>query len=262
MSKGCYTLTCEQADKQYRLAAFWQAKGRLYRAIASYQQAIQLQPNFVPGYLRLGHLLEETEQIDQAVNLYKQAVGLGATEAWLPEQIEYLSLNFADLSQVKETFERLGGCIRSPDERPHILLYTNCSRTYGAEQVSHVLMCHLVNIGYRVSYVQGFAKHHLVDEREALGIEHIWLQKDPHDFVYSATNAVEATRIFAKARPDLIIFSNGEPVSNLAARQVATRLQLPFIEIVHCLNVEWAEKFAAYLRFLPRIYRAAAAVVC
>ncbi len=271
--KGCYTLSCDPAEKQYKLAAFWQFKGMFSRAIASYQSAIAQQPNFIPGHLKLGYLLEHSGQIVPAIESYRRAAELGAEESWLAAHINYLqavedgsdALDPGDLSSShasnSQSLSAVTGATPAANKPMHVLLYTNCAETYGAEQVGHALMCCLARRGDRVSCVQSKASHRLIEERESLGIEHIWLEGDLHDFLYAATNAPEVTQVFLKARPDVIVFSDGEPMANLAASQVAARLKIPFIKIVHCVNAAWSVQFSAYVQWLPAIYQAAAAVV-
>ena len=45
------------------------------------------------------------------------------------------------------------------------------------------------------------------------------------------------------------------------AKQVATRLGIPYLVVVHCVTASWAKKFAAHLSELPNIYRQAEAVI-
>jgi len=265
--KGTYQLSSQAAEGQYRMAAFWQYKGRFERAIASYQQAIELQPDFIPGYLNLGFLLDQCDRSNQSTQLYRQAIELGATESWLPFHLEELLIKQGEFADLEKHFgpsltSELPIVANADKTQPaHILLYTNCPGTYGAEQASHLLMCELVTQGYRVSCVQSKADHHLIDQRKAVGIEHIWLEGDAHSFLYAVANVPEAVHLFKTARPDLIIFADGEPTANLGASQAAARLGIPFIKVVHCVNTAWADQFSAYLHLLPPIYHAAKAVV-
>ncbi|MEM6450511.1 MAG: glycosyltransferase family 4 protein [Cyanobacteria bacterium P01_D01_bin.105] len=276
IAEGTYKLSCLVAERQYKMATFWQHKGSIDRAITTYRQAIQSQPNYIPGYLSLAPLMYQQQRYDEAILICRQALALGATEPWIASYIEDSLIGkgeFADCdlqsmssiaSQSQAVLKVISDSAESDsvnDKRRHILLYTNCPGTYGAEQISHLLMCHLVTQGYRITCVQSKAKNNLIESREAIGIEHIWLEGDARQFLYSVTNTLEAIQIFKQARPHLIIFADGEPMANIGASQAAKRLGIPFIKIVHCVNVNWAEKFSAYLHLLPPIYQAATAVI-
>lgn len=278
--QGSFSLTDDIAKKKWLLAVFWQHKGRFEQAIAYYQQVIERQPDFIPAYSQVAPLYEQTEHLEKAMTAYRQLMALGERADWLPGHLEYLQTkleisrgDLADLDlQIEQFFSRQLSqrpfkrsrnrpASRSNETKAHILLYTNCSGVYGAEQVSHQLMCHLAQEGYRVTCVQGHASHYLIDKRATLGIKHIWLSQDPHQFLYTANNAPEVLQIFAQTSPDMIIFADGEPIANLAANRVAVRLNIPFVKIIHCVNQDWATQYSAYLHLLPPIYEAAQSVI-
>ena len=66
---GTYQLSCLAAERQYKMATFWQHKGLIDRAIALYQQAIQKQTNYIPGYLGLAPLLYQQQRYDESIAL-------------------------------------------------------------------------------------------------------------------------------------------------------------------------------------------------
>ncbi|NEP72057.1 MAG: glycosyltransferase [Okeania sp. SIO2G4] len=162
----------------------------------------------------------------------------------------------AVFSELKDDF------ISHPDS---ILLYTDCPEIYGAAQWNHALICALAEAGYHINCAQSKASHHLVTHRKQLGIQHLWLEEDN---IYHSTqparafvNTTEAANILAKTKPKLIIFSDGCPVSNLAAKQVAIEQKIPFIIINHCVSDDWAKLFSPYLDHLPNIYQQAKTVI-
>jgi glycosyltransferase involved in cell wall biosynthesis len=128
--------------------------------------------------------------------------------------------------------------------KAHALLYTDCPRTFGAEQVNHAVAKGLAGAGHRVTVVQSIDENPLVAERRRLGIAHVWLEFDSvsdmgDGFVRAATNHAEAEHIFAAARPDVIVFADACVYSSLAARETAARLGIPFVTVVHRNRPGW-----------------------
>ncbi|MEG5171860.1 glycosyltransferase [Microcoleus sp. B3-D7] len=114
--------------------------------------------------------------------------------------------------------------------KPRILLYAEDHGVGGLAQFNHSLMCKLVAEGYQVISVQTKASHPLIGEQKQLGIEHIWLDFDTiKEFLQVAYNLGDAEKIYAQAQPDLIIFSDGSPMANFAAKQVAIKQNIPYI---------------------------------
>ncbi|MEG3981376.1 glycosyltransferase [Microcoleus sp. T3B2] len=119
----------------------------------------------------------------------------------------------------------------------HVLLYTEDSGVGGLAQFNHSLMCKLAADGYRVTSVQSQASNPLITEQKQLGIEHIWLEFDTmKEFLRIAYNLDDAQKIYAQARPDLIIFSDGWPMANFAAKQVAIEQNIPYIISLGYIN--------------------------
>jgi glycosyltransferase involved in cell wall biosynthesis len=153
----------------------------------------------------------------------------------------------------------------SGGSQPHILFYSDCFGLYGATQWSHAMMISLLHRGYRISSAQFEVHDRLTDAQAAAGVQHHWL---PVDNTYSLNvypnyfyNHSEPYQLFTQIRPDLIIFANGGPASDLAAAEVAKDLGIPYIPVVHCATPDWARQYAAYLDRLPAVYEKANAVV-
>jgi hypothetical protein len=147
----------------------------------------------------------------------------------------------------------------------HILFYTDCWSIFGAEQWNHSLMKALIKNCYRLSCAQLETTNHLIQEREELGIKHFWLEKDS---LYqnvkpprSITNTSEPRKIFDLVQPDLIIFSNGTPLSNLAAQKVAAEKKIPFLQIVHRVESSLKQEEKLYLEYLSDIYQEAKEII-
>ncbi len=257
----------ETAFVQFNLASLWQSKGKFERAIAGFQEALRLQPDYIPAYLNLSNLLLRQGRIDEAIAVCRRAIELTPQE-------DCLKRNLTDLLAQKR--DRNGKIDESAELLPetgkkagvslgHVLLYTDCSGVYGAGQCSHSLMLELAASGYEVTCAQEKASHYLVDQRIQAGIRHVWLEKDD---VYTTVGTPRALTVFSEARtvyagskPDLIVFGDGCPVSNLTAKQVAGQLGIPYIVVVHGVTADWEKQFAAHLHKLPDVFRRAEAVI-
>jgi glycosyltransferase involved in cell wall biosynthesis len=142
----------------------------------------------------------------------------------------------------KRGLERLSGA--APSRARRVLVYTDCPGIYGAEQVNHAIVRRLVEDGLRVCVVQSFADHRLVDERRALGVEHVWLEFDTvadagEGYVRAQTNHAEAARLLRETAPDLVLFADGLPVSSLAAKKAARELGVPFVILEHRVEPDY-----------------------
>jgi glycosyltransferase involved in cell wall biosynthesis len=247
----------QATEQQMKLAIVWQKMGRFSQAIASVEKAIQLQPDYLPAHLALFELLVLNGQVDRAIDVYHQAMEQDAQQAWI-----FSTADREDLSaQARRHYQNAISQRSTAKETPHILLYTNCPGTYGAEQISHEIVVGLVQMGYQITYVQSKTDHHLIQARSDLGVEHIWLQGNTHDFAYTVSNAAEVAAIFARVQPDSIVFADGNPLDNLAANWLAMHLKIPYIRIIHCVIPDRAEHFSAYLCLLPDLYRSAQGII-
>jgi glycosyltransferase involved in cell wall biosynthesis len=250
----------------FKLANIWQAKGKITRAIAGYQQTISLQPEFVPAYLELAKLMMRLERIEEAIAVYKEAIARNPQEMifqqYLAEIINRDSLRCCSSDRLFNNFQPIG---KQGNKLGHILFYTDCYGTYGAEQCHHLLMLNFLKANYQITCAQSYASHYLISQRTQLGIEHLWLEFDniyhPTIEAKAFTNFDEAEKVFQLVRPDLIIFSDGCPLSHLAAKEVAIKLGIPYLIIVHCVYDDWAKRFALHLERLPNIYRQAQQVI-
>jgi glycosyltransferase involved in cell wall biosynthesis len=115
-------------------------------------------------------------------------------------------------------------------QKARVLLYAEDHGVGGLAQFNHSLMCKLAADGYQVISVQSQTSNPLITEQKQLGIEHIWLEFDTmKEFSRIAYNLNDAKKIYAQARPDLIVFSDGWPMANFAAKQVAIAQNIPYI---------------------------------
>lgn len=145
------------------------------------------------------------------------------------------------------------------------MLYSDRPGIYGAEQHNHMLSLALVSAGHRLTFVQPPADHHLIRERERLGIRHRWLEPDDmYDLSRPARtllDAEEPRRILAGEAPELVIFSDSSPFANLKARHSAAEMGIPHLSVVHCVNPDWEHDYAPYLDELALVYQEARTVI-
>ncbi|MFT7584168.1 MAG: glycosyltransferase involved in cell wall biosynthesis [Cellvibrionaceae bacterium] len=147
----------------------------------------------------------------------------------------------------------------------HTLLYTDISGIHGMGQCNHVLACALVEAGYKTTFIQPIVDDDLVTQQEAIGISHGWLEPDDifnlSEPARSLTDKDEPRRLLAAAMPDLILFNDSCPFSNLKAKQVAIELNISYLIIVQSVQPQWAQDYAEWLPELPEIYSSAQAVI-
>ena len=129
----------------------------------------------------------------------------------------------------------------SPRES-HILLYnTDDPGVGGLAQYNHAILCKLALLGYRVTCVQTKHSSPLLERERELGIEHLWLDFSGHkDLQRVLRNTQDARDLFASNKPDLIIFSDGWPFSNFAAKQVVIKMGIPYMMVIGLVMPEHA----------------------
>ena len=255
------------AEVRYRMANLWQYKGNIDQAIKGYRETLNLEPTYVPVRLELGNLLVKQGEVDAAIELYQEAMVINPQEPIFQKKLEALvNAQRFSLESIPNQFRPEAPLVEQRSTiKSRLLLYADCPGIYGAGQCNHILIRELAQKGFSCTFVQPKASHHLVEERQGLGIEQMWIEEDdiftPGGDLQSLWNCSEPERIFASARPDLIIFCDGCPVSNLAAKQVACRLGIPYLVIVHCVTPSWAKKFSKYLGALRDAYQKATRVI-
>ncbi|HEY9622201.1 MAG TPA: TylF/MycF/NovP-related O-methyltransferase [Crinalium sp.] len=144
----------------------------------------------------------------------------------------------------------------------HILLYTDDPGVGGVAQYNHSIVLGLKQRGYRVTLVQSRTTNPLLEQQIQLGIEHEWLDFDTQkDFDRTFHNLTDPQDIFDRTRPDLILFSDGCPTSNFAAKQVALQLGIPYLVVIGFAAPYLAERFAFCLDAVADQHRQAKAVI-
>lgn len=123
----------------------------------------------------------------------------------------------------------------------HILLYTDNPPIGGVHQYNHSLLCKLTQAHYRVSSVQIKQDNYLFDYQKELGIEQFWLEPNLiTGYSRSYTDLETPRALISKLKPDLIIFSDGWPLGNFAAKQVAIEMKIPYVIVVGFVDASCA----------------------
>ena len=80
----------QSAEAEFKLANAWRQKGKSSRAIAGYQKAIALQPEYIPAYMELADLLKENGELDEAIAVYRRAVESNPRDPGLQNKLSSL----------------------------------------------------------------------------------------------------------------------------------------------------------------------------
>jgi glycosyltransferase involved in cell wall biosynthesis len=144
--------------------------------------------------------------------------------------------------------------------REHVLLYSDDASAGGVAQYNHSVLMALAVAGYRVTRSVSETKDPMTEAQVAAGITQRWIPRYP-DVLTPAANHAEMRAYFQEMRPDLVIFSDSCPVVNLAAKQVAAEMGIPYIIVEGFVAPYLAERFGQIIAHLERVFRQARAVV-
>ncbi len=146
--------------------------------------------------------------------------------------------------------------------RTRVLVFTDDSTSGGVAQYNHSLMVGLTVAGCEVACAQTRSKNPLIEAQRQLGITHHCIPYDTNkEFAKTLDDQATARNILQAAKPDLIIFSDCCPVSNMAARDVALQLGVPYVIVVGFVGAFLADRFKAVLGRLALQYARARAVI-
>ncbi len=128
----------------------------------------------------------------------------------------------------------------------HILIYTDEPGVGGIAQYNHTIAMALAQRGDRVTVVQSARENPLLTAQQQVGIYHHWLPFDTMaDFQRTFEDTTLAREVLEAQRPDLILFSDGCPLSNFAAKQVAIALKIPFLMVIGFVAPSLSHHFSA-----------------
>jgi glycosyltransferase involved in cell wall biosynthesis/predicted O-methyltransferase YrrM len=143
----------------------------------------------------------------------------------------------------------------------HVLLYTDDPGTGGVAQYNHSLLCEMARQGYRVTCVQPKADTPMVRQERDKGINHVWFKYDPLTEYAHSFEVFEPLAILGDARPDLVILSNGTPLSNLGTQQALLQLDIPYIIVLGIVLQQQSNYRPSFVSKLKKIYKRAYEVV-
>lgn len=144
----------------------------------------------------------------------------------------------------------------------HVTIYTDDPDKGGVANYNHQVALGLLRAGCRVSIVQTASQGLATKQQAEAGVVHEWIAYDTGvDFIRTITDVADAERAFEKLQPDVVLFSDCCPVSNLAAKQVALKRGLPVFVVVHFVAPYLAERFGKCLPLLAQQYARASEVI-
>jgi glycosyltransferase involved in cell wall biosynthesis len=148
--------------------------------------------------------------------------------------------------------------------KPHVVLYTDDPSEGGVAVYIHALACGLVGLGYPVTVVQSEAATAMIDAQRKLGVCHGWLPFHTRkDFARTLTHTADAEEAYVATRPDVVVFANCDPFSNLAAKTVAVKRGIPFVVVENYVfpPVHIPDHLARFLPDLEEHYQRAKTVI-
>lgn len=237
------------------------ASGDSARASDYFLAAIQHDERNADLWRDLSVALRASGRVDEAVQCLQTSLQLAphARESWRLLVDLAQALGHGEIQrEATAMLERLD----APAGRARVLLYTDDPDAGGVAHYNHSLLMGLVEAGYEVTCAQSESETPLVAQQRAAGVSHRWISYDTKkEFGRALTDKADAERIFADERPDLIVFSDCCPLSNLAARQVALQRGIPYVVVVGFVGAYLADRFQQALPTLAAQYTRAAAVV-
>ncbi|MDZ8188158.1 MAG: tetratricopeptide repeat protein [Nostoc sp. ChiSLP02] len=87
------------AEAKCKLANIWQVKGRIELATAGYQEALRLQPDYIPAYESLANLSIHQNRMNEAIQYYEKALSINFEATDLSVYYIYLGLSLKIIRQ-------------------------------------------------------------------------------------------------------------------------------------------------------------------
>lgn len=177
----------------------------------------------------IANWLETFRLISQEYNFPFDLYQLTQLEEWQNVLFAVLNTPAWEVGQKARNRSKLVSVI--PSKRTHILFYnTDEPGVGGMAQYDHTMICELARLGYQVSIARPRHSSPLLAQEKELGIHQIWLDfNGSSHFSRVLKNLRDAEKLFDQVNPDLIVFSDGWPIANFAAKQVALKKGIPYI---------------------------------
>ncbi len=251
------------------------AQGRADRAVTYLMAALQQDEGTASLWLDVAKALRANGQHNEALQALETCLRQDETAvpAWtMLVELAELSGNVDLAAEARAMVARYSGAgsetvegnlfAASVAQSPLVLLYTDDPEHGGVAQYNHSILKGLAAAGYRVVSAQSRSGGPLVTEQAALGVRHHWIDYDTgKDFGRTLTDQETLRAACAAGRPDLIVFSDCSPVSNLGAREAALQGGIPYITVVGFAAPYLAKNFAGHLPQLSRQHACALEVV-
>lgn len=143
-----------------------------------------------------------------------------------------------------------------------LLLYSDEPNPHGVAQYNHAILLALVRAGWTVCSAHPQFESPLLESQREAGIRHYWTTWNwgPR-FVRSMIDNDEPERILAAVEPDLVVFSDCWPISNIAAKHAVIKRDLPFVVVCHSGDLAPGQNFPASLKVVAQQFARARAVV-
>jgi glycosyltransferase involved in cell wall biosynthesis len=251
-----------QAEIAFHLATAWRRAAKMQRAEEGFRRAVELDPSYLPPYIDLAQILEIGHRFDEAAALFEVAERLNPLDGGLRSRRARLEARLSPLPVTAVDDSRPAA---ARVKAPHVLVYTDTSGIYGAEQINHALILGLSAAGFRVTSAHPSVNQSLVQERSRAGIDHVWLLDD---YEFDGENPPrkladpdEPRRVLETTAPDLVLFNDGSPMASVGPKYAAYAAGIPFLVLIHCVDRSWADTWADYLPSLASAYRAAEDVI-
>ncbi|MBN3925476.1 tetratricopeptide repeat protein [Nostoc sp. NMS4] len=84
--------TSKLAETAYQLASVWQSQEKIELAIALYQEALNLEPNYLPAYQKLGDIIVKEGRVEEGLEYYEKALYINFDATTLSSYYAYLGL--------------------------------------------------------------------------------------------------------------------------------------------------------------------------
>ncbi len=119
------------------------------------------------------------------------------------------------------------------NQSQHIVLYSDDPGAGGILQCNHAIACHLAQAGYQVSHIHSLQDTPLNAKELELGIKQVDLGYHAGaDLTRTMKDLEGSKQHLLEIQPDLVIFSDGWPFSNFAAKQAAIDLEIPYLIVL------------------------------
>lgn len=255
------TTTAAQTEALVRMAHVWSQRENLSRAAALYAEAIARDRENLQAWLGLAIVRIKEQDLAAARRLLDDWAASHPRERFLSDSLAV----FEQLGTPGTAAGQLAGSLgdqiaRLSGQDCDVLLYSDSAGgTSGVAQMNQALATALQTAQLQVVCAQPG------DEPLAAGLPHLRLPAqniyDPNLFPSFLNAAHEPQLILDALHPRLLVFADGSPMSNLAAKAVARARGVPYVSIIHCVNPNWALDYAAYAADIATGMREAAAVL-